>query len=69
MAEQAPVPEAWVGNKSVYIRYQTGSSSNGIQCYLLEVNDRGIVVKEANTTDPPHQFFPWTNIESINATP
>jgi hypothetical protein len=67
MAEQAPVPEAWIDKGSVYLNYQVGSNSKGLACYLLEVNDRGIVVKEANVTDPLTTFYPWTSVASINA--
>jgi hypothetical protein len=61
MAEQLPMPDAWVGEEAT-VTYLAAERTRNVNCTIREVNDRGVGVEEAEKT----AFFPWTSIVRID---
>jgi hypothetical protein len=69
MAEQLPMPDAWVGEEAT-VTYLAAERTRNVNCTIREVNDRGVGVEEAQKeTQKEAQktaFFPWTSIVRID---
>lgn len=61
MAENEPVPEAWVGQE-VNVRYTDADVPRWLDCTVEEVGEQGVCV----STDEKTTFFPWSSVIKID---
>jgi hypothetical protein len=62
-----PVPEVWIG-RAVKLVFVSGASTEYVDGYLEEVNDRGIVLSVETHVGHPAQplFYPWSAIIQLS---
>ena len=61
---EQPSPEAWIGREVVI---GVGKTSARVSGELLEVNERGVVVRVGSEgpRKPARVFYPWRNVQAI----
>jgi hypothetical protein len=62
MAEQTPMPDAWVGQEAT-VTYLAGTDIKYAFCIVREVTSPGVGVEEVGQKT---SFFPWSSIVRID---